>query len=74
MIRELIEHEIGSDSEKFAEWAFGKYFKKINIKYDAWKYWNELHSEKLLLKCDGYPGKDIPKMIQIWKENDKNND
>ena len=69
-IRDIIEYHIGQDSEKFAEWAFGKDFRIGSFQYDAHVRWNKIHGDKLLLSDSGNPLEDIISMIKLWKERD----
>lgn len=68
-IRDHIEMHLSiEDAEKFALWAFGDEFRTIDLQHEGYIYWNKLHGEDLLLKCDGRPIDDIPKMIKLWKD------
>lgn len=67
-VRSLIESILSpSDAEKFAEWAWGKNYRTINLtSKESVDIWNGLHSNDLILDVKNSPSDDIPKMINIW--------
>lgn len=69
-MKELIEYYAGDkkDVKPFGEWAFGPEYQSLHHQLNFMKAWNERHSDKLELKAFGLLTEDIPKMIQIWRE------
>ncbi len=66
-IRDIVEDQIGDRAEEFAEWAFGEDY-ATNLQYNLFLEWNNRHSHFMLLKGGSKPSDDIPKMIEIWKQ------
>lgn len=70
-MKDLILFHIDSedDVEEFGLWAFGKEYKDFHHSSDFQKAWNVYHGKDFLLQDDGVPGQDIPKMVELWKNN-----
>jgi len=68
-IKDLVEALIPEEAEEFAEFVWGKDFKKIILSGESTvKLWNEKYGDKLKLSLDGSPASDIPDMIMIWRK------
>jgi hypothetical protein len=59
----------GDEIEQFAAWAFGTGYGEIDYSLDFMKAWNDLHGDKLNLEPTGQVSTDVPKMVQLWKDN-----
>jgi len=59
-------HYLPEEAEKCAEWAFGPDFKEGYL--EPVERWNKIHSDIFLIRYDGKPEEDVPKMIQAWRE------
>lgn len=58
------------DSEIFAEWAFGPNFITLDST-EMFEEWNKKFGSKFLLKRNSNPSKDIPFMIQFWRNKNE---
>ncbi len=66
--RQIITDLIGDEeAEKFAEWAWGKDYQEIVYSEKAVPRWNQLHGDKLEIHENGALVIDIPKMVDLWK-------
>lgn len=70
-IRGIIEDYLSDEeAEEFAFFAFGESYKIINLdSIDPLILWNLKHGDLLKLDPRNSPRDDIPKMIEIWKNN-----
>lgn len=59
--------EFGLTDEEWHDFKEWSCIEGIDLK--NMREWNLRHGHLLKLFPDGYPRKDIPKMIEIWKEN-----
>lgn len=71
-IRDIIEDHLSiKEAEEFAKWAWGKGFNQIALRsLESINKFNELHGDKLMLKGNGNPEVDIPKMIELWSRDE----
>ena len=53
--------------EDFGEWAFGEDYQTYDHSLKFMKAWNKLHAEKYELKPDGAIEHDVPKMVELWR-------
>lgn len=53
----------------FGEWAFGPSFKDMTHTLQFMEAWNERHGKKFILSEDGIIEYDLPKMIEMWQED-----
>jgi hypothetical protein len=69
-IKDLLQMHLSlSESEKFAEWAIGKDYKKFQG-HDWPTLWNELHGDIFTIDPSSKILDDMPKMIELWRTNE----
>jgi hypothetical protein len=59
---------LDEDLDKCGLWCFGEEYKELDEPLKYMKAWNILHGEKLMLTRNGQISEDVPKMIDLWKE------
>jgi hypothetical protein len=71
MVRDLVRRELSPEKAiEFALWAFGDQYEDLfNDEFRL--VWNFRHEDKLKLHGNGRPDVDLPKMIEIWKRETK---
>lgn len=57
-----------NELEKFAEWAFGPFYREFDEAMNFMESWNFKHSDKLKLELTGNISVDVPKMVQVWRD------
>ena len=71
-MRDTIEHFMKpmdeEELEDFALWAFGENFQELDHSLKFMEAWNEIHGDDFLLRQDGVIEFDVPKMIQMWRD------
>lgn len=69
-LRDLIEYFLveGEDVDDFGEWAFGEGFGELSGAQVFLGKWFELHGDELKISPNGMPVRDIPKMVDLWRE------
>jgi hypothetical protein len=60
------QHLSNKETEEFATWAIGDKFKQYKV-HDWPPIWNEKHGHLFKIDKNNSPWKDLPKMIEIWK-------
>lgn len=71
-IRYILESLLEDDQPVlFAKWAWGNDIEHVELDKRLADLWNERHGEKMLLKYEGRPFDDIPKMIELWRITDE---
>ncbi len=70
IIEYVLNPEDDDEIENFAEWAFGKDFREFHHSMDFLEGWNLLHGDELHLSASGYIEEDVPKMIELWNEEE----
>ncbi len=60
------------DIDNFGFWAFGCDFKDLSHTTEFMKQWNKLHGEHFFLNATGLTHEDVPKMLELWR-NEKEN-
>lgn len=55
--------------EEFGLWAFGPYYRELDESINFMETWNQLHGDKLKLERSGKISIDVPKMVQVWRDN-----
>lgn len=66
----LEDNEGIKEVKKFAKWAWGSEYRKVNVSKNAVLIWNELHGDLLKISPEGNPHEDLPKMIEFWRKKD----
>ena len=71
-MRDTVEHFMRprdeDELESFARWAFGDNFHELDHSLKFMESWNEIHGDDFLLRQDGIIEHDVPKMIQMWRD------
>jgi len=71
-VKKTVAYFLDTDDEQelqeFALWAFGEGYQEIAHALDFMEAWNLLHGEDLRLREEGYIHIDVPRMVELWKE------